>query len=94
MMNYYKESQKMYNEIVKDIHDISVANISDEDINSYKYVRNIIGLSDGIANDCLWSGTSNSDKDIDWGRVYDELDMLHGDMDSLNATIEDELNKV
>lgn len=92
-MNYYEESQKMYNEIVADIHSLSLDD-RDEDINSYKFVRNIIGLSDQVANDCLWDRTNHSDKDIDWGRVYEELDMLHGDMDSLNATIEDELNKV
>lgn len=88
----FQESQKMYAEIKEQIADLSPVN--SEEINWYQFVSNIIGLSDRKANDILWKETTDNQLDIDWGRTYDELDMLYGDLDSLNATIDDELNNV
>jgi len=88
----FQESQKMYTEIKEQIADLSPVN--SEEINWYQFVSNIIGLSDRKANDILWNETTDNQLDIDWGRTYDELDMLYGDLDSLNATIDDELNNV
>jgi len=88
----FQESQKMYTEIKEQIADLSPVN--SEEINCYQFVSNIIGLSDRKANDILWNETTDNQLDIDWGRTYDELDMLYGDLDSLNATIDDELNNV
>jgi len=88
----FQESQKMYTEIKEQIADLSPVN--SEEINWYQFVSNIIGLSDRKANDILWNETTDNQLDIDWGRTYDELGMLYGDLDSLNATIDDELNNV
>lgn len=88
----FQESQKMYAEIKEQIADLSPVN--SEEINWYQFVSNIISLSDRKANDILWKETTDNQLDIDWGRTYDELDMLYGDLDSLNATIDDELNNV
>src|SRR5699024_6599387 len=91
-MTMFQESQKMYTEIKEQIADLSPVN--SEEINWYQFVSNIIGLSDRKANDILWKEMTDNQLDIDWGRTYDELDMLYGDLDSLNATIDDELNNV
>lgn len=90
MLNYKAESQKMYNDIKADIKDLSP--ISSGEVNWYKFVTNIIGLSDVKANEVLWEQSKTNHEEIDWRRTYDELDMLHGDTGSLIATIEDECN--
>lgn len=88
----YKESQKMYSEIKKEIASLSLMNSNE--INWYQYVSNVIGLSDRKANDILWEENENGLQEVDWGQTYDELDMLYGDTSSLIATIEDEENKI
>lgn len=88
----YKESQKMYSEIKKEIASLSLMNSNE--INWYQYVSNVIGLSDRKANDILWEENENGLQEVDWGQTYDELDMLYGDTSSLIATIEDEQNKI
>lgn len=88
----YKESQKMYSEIKKEIASLSLMN--NNEINWYQYVSNVIGLSDRKANDILWEENENGLQEVDWGQTYDELDMLYGDTSSLIATIEDEENKI
>ncbi|RIM32763.1 hypothetical protein BUY35_00300 [Staphylococcus cohnii] len=88
----YKESQKMYSEIKKEIASLSLMNSNE--INWYQYVSNVIGLSDRKANDILWEENENGLQEVDWGQTYDELDILYGDTSSLIATIEDEQNKI
>ncbi|MBF0795196.1 hypothetical protein [Mammaliicoccus lentus] len=88
----FQSCQKMYTEIKEQIADLSPVNSTE--IDWYKFVSNVIGLSDREANNILWEQTTDNLEEIDWGRTYDELDMLHGDLPSLNATIDDELNKV
>lgn len=88
----YKESQKMYSEIKKEIASLSL--MSSNEINWYQYVSNVIGLSDRKANDILWEENENGLQEVDWGQTYDELDILYGDTGSLIATIEDEQNKI
>lgn len=88
----YKESQKMYSEIKKEIESLSLMNSNE--INWYQYVSNVIGLSDRKANDILWEENENGLQEVDWGQTYDELDILYGDTSSLIATIEDEQNKL
>lgn len=88
----YKESQKMYSEIKKEIASLSLMNSNE--INWYQYVSNVIGLSDRKANDILWEENENGLQEVDWGQTYDELDILYGDTSSLIATIEDEQNKL
>lgn len=87
-MDYYKESQAMYDNIIKDMKTMSP--ISSNDENWYSFVKNVIGLSDKKANDILWNHDVSKKDSLDWSRTYEELDMLDGDSNSLYATIEDE----